>query len=195
MTRTTPAHRLAPAYQYFNNINRYAGRYPIAHTANKGEEVTVWCSNDVRRARPRPAPARRSLTRLFSCSTSEWAATRPSSMSCSKSRASISLKRVTNFRARPSQQHSRHVRRRRRRHAQHCRQRSDPPRPRGRARRAAPEARGARLQQLLRRERRDACVAPFPRLPGLAAHSPGFVFCSGHAREQAPRLRHLLRRA
>lgn len=34
--------------QYFNNINRLAERYPIAHTANKADEVTVWCSNDVR---------------------------------------------------------------------------------------------------------------------------------------------------
>ena len=32
--------------QYFNNINRLAGRYPVAHTADKAEEVTVWCSND-----------------------------------------------------------------------------------------------------------------------------------------------------
>lgn len=33
------------SYRYFNNINRLAGKFPEAHTAN-GEEVTVWCSND-----------------------------------------------------------------------------------------------------------------------------------------------------
>ncbi|KAM0750594.1 tetrapyrrole biosynthesis, 5-aminolevulinic acid synthase [Meredithblackwellia eburnea MCA 4105] len=34
------------SYRYFNNINRMAKKYPVAHTANKTEEVTVWCSND-----------------------------------------------------------------------------------------------------------------------------------------------------
>ena len=31
--------------RYFNNINRLAERFPIAHTGSE-EEVTVWCSND-----------------------------------------------------------------------------------------------------------------------------------------------------
>ncbi|KAJ2506780.1 mitochondrial 5-aminolevulinate synthase, partial [Coemansia sp. RSA 2052] len=34
------------SYRYFNNINRLAGRYPQAHTANAANLVTVWCSND-----------------------------------------------------------------------------------------------------------------------------------------------------
>jgi 5-aminolevulinate synthase len=33
-------------YSYFNNINRLAKRFPVAHTADAKEEVTVWCSND-----------------------------------------------------------------------------------------------------------------------------------------------------
>jgi len=32
--------------QYFNNVNRLAAKYPVAHTANKADEVTVHCSND-----------------------------------------------------------------------------------------------------------------------------------------------------
>ncbi|KAF1813247.1 tetrapyrrole biosynthesis, 5-aminolevulinic acid synthase [Eremomyces bilateralis CBS 781.70] len=34
------------SYRYFNNINRLAKEFPRAHTANKDERVTVWCSND-----------------------------------------------------------------------------------------------------------------------------------------------------
>ncbi|KAH8916920.1 putative 5-aminolevulinate synthase [Atractiella rhizophila] len=34
------------SYRYFNNINRLATKFPVAHTANKSDEVTVWCSND-----------------------------------------------------------------------------------------------------------------------------------------------------
>ncbi|KAI9616390.1 hypothetical protein H4Q26_010781 [Puccinia striiformis f. sp. tritici PST-130] len=34
------------SYRYFNNINRLAAKFPIAHTAQPKEEVTVWCSND-----------------------------------------------------------------------------------------------------------------------------------------------------
>ncbi|WAR54923.1 hypothetical protein PtB15_4B541 [Puccinia triticina] len=34
------------SYRYFNNINRLAAKFPIAHTAEPKEEVTVWCSND-----------------------------------------------------------------------------------------------------------------------------------------------------
>ncbi|KAH9816378.1 5-aminolevulinate synthase [Melampsora americana] len=34
------------SYRYFNNINRLAAKFPIAHTADPQEEVTVWCSND-----------------------------------------------------------------------------------------------------------------------------------------------------
>ncbi|KAJ2688690.1 mitochondrial 5-aminolevulinate synthase [Coemansia spiralis] len=34
------------SYRYFNNINRLAGRFPQAHTANAANLVTVWCSND-----------------------------------------------------------------------------------------------------------------------------------------------------
>ncbi|BGP33360.1 mitochondrial 5-aminolevulinate synthase [Rhodotorula toruloides] len=34
------------SYRYFNNVNRLAAKYPVAHTANKADEVTVHCSND-----------------------------------------------------------------------------------------------------------------------------------------------------
>ncbi|GAA5867916.1 hypothetical protein JCM8547_003413 [Rhodosporidiobolus lusitaniae] len=34
------------SYRYFNNINRLAAQFPVAHTANKADEVTVHCSND-----------------------------------------------------------------------------------------------------------------------------------------------------
>jgi 5-aminolevulinate synthase len=34
------------SYRYFNNINRLANKFPVAHTANVNEEVQVWCAND-----------------------------------------------------------------------------------------------------------------------------------------------------
>ncbi|KAL7424203.1 mitochondrial 5-aminolevulinate synthase [Cryptotrichosporon argae] len=34
------------SYRYFNNINRMAAKFPVAHTANPKDEVDVWCSND-----------------------------------------------------------------------------------------------------------------------------------------------------
>lgn len=34
------------SYRYFNNINRLAKEFPLAHTAYSEERVTVWCSND-----------------------------------------------------------------------------------------------------------------------------------------------------
>ena len=34
------------ARSYFNNINRLAAQFPVAHTANDADLVTVWCSND-----------------------------------------------------------------------------------------------------------------------------------------------------
>ena len=34
------------SYRYFNNINRLAARFPVAHTGSTKEEVDVWCSND-----------------------------------------------------------------------------------------------------------------------------------------------------
>ncbi|EKM59458.1 uncharacterized protein PHACADRAFT_249961 [Phanerochaete carnosa HHB-10118-sp] len=34
------------SYRYFNNINRKADKFPIAHTGNVREEVEVWCAND-----------------------------------------------------------------------------------------------------------------------------------------------------
>ncbi|GAA93386.1 uncharacterized protein L969DRAFT_77712 [Mixia osmundae IAM 14324] len=34
------------SYRYFNNINRLAAKWPVAHTAVEGDEVTVWCAND-----------------------------------------------------------------------------------------------------------------------------------------------------
>ncbi|KAG2152892.1 pyridoxal phosphate-dependent transferase [Suillus clintonianus] len=34
------------SYRYFNNINRLATKFPIAHTASVKDEVQVWCAND-----------------------------------------------------------------------------------------------------------------------------------------------------
>lgn len=34
------------SYRYFNNINRLANKFTVAHTANINDEVDVWCSND-----------------------------------------------------------------------------------------------------------------------------------------------------
>ena len=34
------------SYRYFNNINRLAEKFPVAHTANVKDEVEVWCAND-----------------------------------------------------------------------------------------------------------------------------------------------------
>jgi 5-aminolevulinate synthase len=34
------------SYRYFNNINRLASKFPVAHTANVKDEVEVWCAND-----------------------------------------------------------------------------------------------------------------------------------------------------
>jgi len=34
------------SYRYFNNINRLANRFPIAHTGDPKDEVEVWCAND-----------------------------------------------------------------------------------------------------------------------------------------------------
>lgn len=34
------------SYRFFNNINRLAKEYPMAHRQNEADKVTVWCSND-----------------------------------------------------------------------------------------------------------------------------------------------------
>ncbi len=34
------------SYRYFNNINRLAKKFPIAHTSEPEDLVQVWCSND-----------------------------------------------------------------------------------------------------------------------------------------------------
>lgn len=34
------------SYRYFNNINRLAAKFPVAHTGEIGDEVEVWCAND-----------------------------------------------------------------------------------------------------------------------------------------------------
>lgn len=34
------------SYRYFNNINRLAAKFPVAHTGNVRDEVEVWCAND-----------------------------------------------------------------------------------------------------------------------------------------------------
>ncbi|KAH7916783.1 pyridoxal phosphate-dependent transferase [Hygrophoropsis aurantiaca] len=34
------------SYRYFNNINRLAAKFPVAHTASVTDHVQVWCAND-----------------------------------------------------------------------------------------------------------------------------------------------------
>ncbi|KAI0751435.1 5-aminolevulinic acid synthase [Daedaleopsis nitida] len=34
------------SYRYFNNINRMASKFPIAHTGDPKDQVEVWCAND-----------------------------------------------------------------------------------------------------------------------------------------------------
>ncbi|BEJ12447.1 hypothetical protein CspHIS471_0209070 [Cutaneotrichosporon sp. HIS471] len=34
------------SYRYFNNINRMAAKFPVAHTADPKVQVDVWCAND-----------------------------------------------------------------------------------------------------------------------------------------------------
>ena len=34
------------SYRFFNNINRLAKEYPMAHRQSENDKVTVWCSND-----------------------------------------------------------------------------------------------------------------------------------------------------
>jgi hypothetical protein len=34
------------SYRYFNNINRLAAKFPVAHTGDTKDEVEVWCAND-----------------------------------------------------------------------------------------------------------------------------------------------------
>ncbi|WVQ78567.1 5-aminolevulinic acid synthase [Cryptococcus sp. DSM 104549] len=34
------------SYRYFNNINRLAAKFTVAHTASPKDEVDVWCAND-----------------------------------------------------------------------------------------------------------------------------------------------------
>ncbi|CCC68352.1 hypothetical protein NCAS_0B02680 [Naumovozyma castellii] len=38
--------RLDKSYRYFNNINRLAREFPLAHRQLENDKVTVWCSND-----------------------------------------------------------------------------------------------------------------------------------------------------
>ncbi|AAS50667.1 ABL104Cp [Eremothecium gossypii ATCC 10895] len=38
--------RLDSSYRFFNNINRLAKEYPMAHRLEEEDKVTVWCSND-----------------------------------------------------------------------------------------------------------------------------------------------------
>ena len=38
--------RLDKSYRYFNNINRLAKEFPLAHRQLDDDKVTVWCSND-----------------------------------------------------------------------------------------------------------------------------------------------------
>ena len=50
VTLTLASHRwMAHAVgldRYFNNINRMAAKFPVAHTEKPTDEVTVWCAND-----------------------------------------------------------------------------------------------------------------------------------------------------
>ncbi|AMD20989.1 HEL292Wp [Eremothecium sinecaudum] len=38
--------RIDSSYRYFNNINRLAREFPMAHRDQEDDKVTVWCSND-----------------------------------------------------------------------------------------------------------------------------------------------------
>lgn len=38
--------RLDKSYRFFNNINRLAREFPMAHRQEEDDKVTVWCSND-----------------------------------------------------------------------------------------------------------------------------------------------------
>lgn len=38
--------RMDKSYRYFNNINRLAKEFPMAHRQQEDDKVTVWCSND-----------------------------------------------------------------------------------------------------------------------------------------------------
>lgn len=38
--------RTDKSYRYFNNINRLAKEFPVAHRTEETDKVTVWCSND-----------------------------------------------------------------------------------------------------------------------------------------------------
>ena len=38
--------RADSSYRYFNNINRMAQKFPLAHTGKATDQVEVWCAND-----------------------------------------------------------------------------------------------------------------------------------------------------
>lgn len=38
--------RVDNSYRYFNNINRMAQKFPLAHTGKVTDQVEVWCAND-----------------------------------------------------------------------------------------------------------------------------------------------------
>ena len=38
--------RADSSYRYFNNINRMAQKFPLAHTGKVNDQVEVWCAND-----------------------------------------------------------------------------------------------------------------------------------------------------
>ena len=38
--------RADSSYRYFNNINRMAQKFPLAHTGQVNDQVEVWCAND-----------------------------------------------------------------------------------------------------------------------------------------------------
>lgn len=38
--------RADKSYRYFNNINRMAQKFPLAHTGKVSDQVEVWCAND-----------------------------------------------------------------------------------------------------------------------------------------------------
>jgi 5-aminolevulinate synthase len=44
--RAVLSSRQLRSYRYFNNINRLAAQFPVAHTAKPNDLVDVWCSND-----------------------------------------------------------------------------------------------------------------------------------------------------
>lgn len=125
------------SYRYFNNINRMANKFPVAHTGDPKDEVEVWCANDYLGMGNNPV-----VLEMMQCV--------PMSSTSSRLFLLIGL-----FSPDP-QSHSKHIWSRRGRYPKHSRQYRHASCPRGRACVFAPQARCARLLVVLRCQRCDA---------------------------------------